>query len=113
MCSSDLLEKCDSVDYMLYQISNRSSSTLLKKTIALQKRLAPSSKFHEARSVSNLQKVVLEVKGVVESLDNIPRSIGTRNQIRKRWDQGFKWVFEKQGRRAKGKKAGKPKPIRP
>jgi hypothetical protein len=103
--------RCDSVDCTLYQGSNQSSSKLLKKTIALQKKLSPSSKFHEGRSVSDLQHAVLEVKDIVESLDNIPGSIGTRNQIKKRWDRGWVWIFEKQGSRAKGKKAEKPKSV--
>jgi hypothetical protein len=47
----------------------------------------------------------------VESLDNIPGSIGTRNKIEKRWNRGWKWIFEKQGSRAKGKKAEKPKLV--
>ncbi|KAF9644922.1 hypothetical protein BDM02DRAFT_822801 [Thelephora ganbajun] len=86
-------------------------SKLLKGTIALQKKLSPSSKLHEGRSVSDLQGAVLEVKAVVESLENIPGSIGTRNQIKRRWDRGWKWIFEKQGGRAKGKKAEKPKLV--
>ena len=86
-------------------------SKLLKKTIALQKKLSPSSKFHEERSISNLQREVLEVKAVVESLDYVPGSIGTKNQIEKRWGQGYKWIFEKQGKRAKGRKAEKPKLV--
>ena len=87
--------RCDSVDYAVYRRSNKYSSKLLKKTIMLQKKLSPSSKFHDGRSVSNLQRAVTEVKVVVESLDNIPGSVGTRNQIRKRWDRGWKWIFEK------------------
>ena len=90
---------------------NRSPSKLLKQTIALQKKLSPSSKFHEERSISDLQRAVLEVKAVVESLDDIPGSIGTKNQIEKRWNRGYRWVFEKQGTRAKGRKANKPKLV--
>ena len=101
----------DNVDYTSYQGSNKSSSKLLKKTIELQKKLSPSSKFHDGRSVSDLQRAVLEVKAVVESLDNIPGSIGTRTQIRKRWDRGWKWIFEKEGSGAKGKKIGKPRLV--
>ena len=59
--------------------------------------------------MNDLQSAVLEVKAVVEGLDNIPGSIGTRIQIQKRWDRGSKWIFEKEGSRAKGKKAEKPK----
>jgi len=103
--------RCDNVDRSLYQRSNKSSSKLLKKTIALQKKLSPASKFHEERSVSNLQSAVMEAEAVMESLDNIPGSFGTRNQIQKRWDRGCKWIFEKQGSRAKGKKAEKPKLV--
>jgi len=112
----DLMEaldhyRYDSVDYILYRESNESSSKLLKKTIALQKKLSPSSDFHEKKIVGDLQDAVQEAKAVVESLDNIPGSIGTRNQIKKRWDRGWKWIFEKQGSRAKGKKAEKPKLV--
>ena len=101
----------DSIDSTVYQGSNKFSSKLLKKTIALQDRLSPSSEFHEKKSVSDLQNAVQEVKAVVESLHDIPESIGTRNQIKKRWDLGWKWIFEKQGSRAKGKKAEKPKLV--
>ena len=95
----------------IYGLSNESSSQLLKKTIALQKKLSPSSDFHKGRSVSDLQRAVLEVKAVVESLDNIPESIGTRNKIENRWNRGWKWIFEEQGNRAKGRKAEKPKLV--
>ena len=91
--------------------SNEPCSKLLQKTIALLKKLSPASKFHEERSVRNLQAVVLEAKAVVEGLDSIPGSIGTRNQIKKRWDRGWEWIFEKEGSRAKGKKAEKPKLV--
>jgi len=101
----------DSIDSTVYQGSNKFSSKLLKKTIVLQKKLFPSSEFHEKKSVSDLQDAVQEVKVVVESLDNITGSIGTRNQIKKRWNRGWKWIFEKQGSRAKGKKAEKPKLV--
>jgi len=61
--------------------------------------------------VSDLQNAIQEVKVVVEGLHDIPESIGTRNQIKKRWDRGWKWIFEKQGSRAKGKKAEKPRLV--
>jgi len=111
--SMEALDKhrCDSVDCTSYQGSNKSSSKLFKKTITLQKKLSPSSEFHQERSVSNLQHAVKEVKGVVESLDNIPKSIGTRNLIKRRCDQGWKWIFEKQESRDKGKKAKKPELV--
>jgi len=70
----------------------------------LQEKLAPSSKFHEGKSISDLQHAVLEAKAVVGGLDDISESIGTRNKIRGRWDRGWKWIFEEQ----KGKKAKKP-----
>ena len=54
---------------------------------------------------------MLEVKAIVEGLENIPGSIGTRNQIKKRWVRGWEWIFEKEGSRAKGKKAEKPKLV--
>ena len=101
----------DSVDHTLNQGSNKSFSKLLKKTIALQKKLTPSSKFHKGRSVSDLQRAVLEVKAIVESLDSIPGSTETRNKIQECWDRGWKWILEKEGSRAKGKKAEKPKLI--
>ena len=97
----------------LYRGFNMSSSKLLKRTIALQKKLSPSSKFHEVQSVNDLQGAVLEVKAVVESLDSIPGSIGTRNRIKECWDRGWKWIFEKQGsdHETEGEKAKKP--VRP
>jgi hypothetical protein len=100
---------CATVDWTLYRGFNISFSELLKKTVALQKKLSPSSKFHEGRSVSDLQDAVLEVKVIVESLGNIPGSTGTMNQIKKRWDRGWSWILEKQGSRAIGRKAEKPK----
>jgi len=103
--------RCDGIDWAFNLRSDRSSSKLLKKTIVLQKKLSPSSEFHKKRSVSDLQRAVLEMKAVVESLDNIPGSIGTRNQIEKRWERGYKWIFEKQRGGAKGKKGDKPKLV--
>jgi len=100
----------DSIDFALHQVSNRTSSKLIQKAAALQKKLAPSSKFHEGQSVRDLQQAVLEVKAIVESLEDTPRSTGTKHQIKKLWDQGLKWIFEKQGSGAKGKKAVKSKP---
>ena len=61
--------------------------------------------------MSDLQHAVAGVKAIVDSLDDIPESAGIRNRIRKRWDRGSKWIFEKQGGRAKGKKAEKPKLV--
>ena len=103
--------RCDSIDYRLQLKTNGCFSKLLKRTIELQKKLSPSSEFHEVKSVSNLQRAVLEMKVVVESLEDIPDSIGTRDQIKKRWERGYKWIFEKQGGRAKGKKVDKPKLV--
>ena len=59
--------------------------------------------------MSDLQRAVLEVKVVVEGLEDIPESIGTRNKIEKRWERGHKWIFEKQGGKSKGRKVDKPK----
>lgn len=70
-------------------------SKLLKKAIELQKKLSPSSKFHERHSVSDLQHAVLEAKAVLENLEKIPGSAKTRDQIQERWDRGWKWIFEK------------------
>lgn len=103
--------RCDHIDCGSYLESDGSSSKLLKKTIELQKKLSPSSEFHERKSISDLQHVVLDAKVVVEGLENIPESIGTRNRIEKRWERGYKWIFEKQGDRAKGRKADKPKLV--
>ena len=86
--------RCGGVDRTLYQRSNKPSSELLKKTVALQKKLSPSSEFHDERSVIDLQHTVLKVKSVVKRLDNIPGSIGTRNQIKEPWNRGWKWIFE-------------------
>ena len=47
----------------------------------------------------------------MESLEDILGSIGTKGQIEKRWDRGYKWIFEKQGIRAKGRKVDKPKLV--
>jgi len=112
----DLMEtlqkhRYDNIGCRLHLQSNRHSSKLLKTTIALQKKLSPSSKFHEGRSVRDLQQAVLETKAIAESLDDIPGSIGTRNQIEKSWNRGYKWIFEKQGSRARGKRAEKPKLV--
>jgi len=104
-------QRSEDINFALCIWPNRSPSKLLKQTIVLQKKLAPSSEFHEERSVSNLQRAVLEVKAVVEGLDDIPGSIGTKNQIEKRLNRGYRWVFEKQGTRAKGRKAEKPKLV--
>ena len=95
--------------YYLEGLINKPSSKLLKKTVALQKKLSPSSDFHDGRSVANLQHAVLEVKSVVESLDDIPGAIEIKDKIKKRWNRGWKWILEEQGSRAKGKKAEKPK----
>jgi len=85
----------DCAECTLYRGSHKSFSKLLKKTIALQKKLSPSSKFHEGQSVSDLQDAVLEVMAVVKSLDDIPGSAETRNQIKGCLDRGRKWIFEK------------------
>lgn len=83
------------IAHYIWDLSNNSSSELLKKTIALQKELSPSSGFHEGQSITALQRAVLDVKTVVESLDDIPGSVGVRNQIEKCWNRGWKWIFEK------------------
>jgi len=53
--------------------------------------------------VSDLRDAVLEVEVVVESLDGIPGSTGTRDQIKGRWDRGRKWILEKQGSEREGR----------
>ena len=103
--------RCVGVDYTFNRGSNILSSKLLEKTIALQEKLVPSSEFHEGQSVSDLQHAVYETKAVVESLDSIPGWIETKNQIQERWDRGWKWILEKQGSRAKGKKDEKLKLV--
>jgi hypothetical protein len=70
----------------------------------LQKKLSPTSKFHDKRSVTDLQQAVREAKAIVENLDTLPRSIGTRNKIEKRWNRGSKWILEIRGSREEGKK---------
>jgi len=99
----------DNANSTLYQGSNKSPSKLLREVAALQAKLSPSSKFHDKKSVSDLQDMVQEVKAVVESLGNTPKSIEMRDQIKEDWDRGWKWIFEKHGSRAGGKKAEKPK----
>ena len=47
----------------------------------------------------------------MESLENIPGPTETRDQIKMRWDRGWKWIAEEQESRAKGKKAEKPKLV--
>lgn len=61
--------------------------------------------------MSDLRHVVAEVRAIVDSLGDIQESAGIRNRIRKRWDRGSKWIYEKQECRAKGKKAEKPKVV--
>ena len=87
--------RCDPVDRISSQGSNKPSSGLLKKTVALQKKLSPSSEFHKEQSVHALQYAVMEVKAIVDSLDDIPGSIETRNKIEEDWNRGWKWIFEK------------------
>ena len=77
----------------------------------LQKKLSPSSRFHEKQSVSDLQRVVGEVKAVLESVYSIPASTGLKKQIQKSWDRGWQWISEKERSGAKGKKAEKPKAV--
>ena len=94
--------RCDAVYCTSYQRSNKSTSKLLKKAIELQKKIYPSSKFHQERSVSDLRLAVLEVKAIVESLDNIPGSIEMKNWIKKCWATGFlrnRGVERKEGMR--------------
>jgi len=81
---------------------NNSSSKLLEKAIALRKKLAPSSKFHKRQSVSDLQQAVVEVKAVVEGLDDIPGYIVTKKEMKKSWDRGWKWIIEQPEKRAEG-----------
>ena len=97
----------DSAGRTLCRGSNEFSSKLLEKTIALQEKLAPSSTFHEKQSVSDLQQAAVEVKGVVESLDDIQGYIVTKKQMKKSWDQGWKWIIEKPEKRAKGDQEGR------
>ena len=92
-----------SVSCIICQGSNEFSSKLFKQTVALQKKLSPFSVFHKKGSVSDLQQAVLEVKAIVESLDDIPESRETRKRIKERWNRGVRWIFEKQGSKAKGK----------
>jgi len=86
----------DGVYCTLYQGPNKPSSKLLKKAIALRKKLSPSSPgSHEERSVRDLQHEIFELKAVLESMDNIQGSMEAKGRIKKRWDEGCKRVFEK------------------
>ena len=102
-CYQELTEaltqhRCDDVYCSLHQGPNKPSSKLLKKTIALREKLSPSSpEPHEERSVSDLRHGILEVKAILESMGNIPGSMETRNRIIWCWDEGCKWIVEKQG----------------
>ena len=90
--------RCDSIYCTLQQGPNKPFSKLLKKTIALRKKLYPSSPgSHEERSVIDLRHEILEVKAILESTDHIPGSMEPRDRIKKRWDEGCKWIVEKQG----------------
>lgn len=79
--------------------------------MTLLKKLSPSSEFHLKRSVSDLQDAVLEVKAIAENLDSIPGSIEMRNRIKKQWDRGSKWIFERQESRGKGKNTERSKLV--
>ena len=92
-------------------MSDEPFSQFHKRTIVLQKQLSPTSKFHGKGSIPELQHAVLEVKAIVEKLDNIKGSIGTRNRIKERWDRGSKWIFEKRESIAKGTEVVKPEPV--
>lgn len=59
------------------------------------------------QSETHLQQAVVDVKEVVETPDNLPGPSGTRSKIKKRLDQGWKWILEKKGSRSKGKKSKK------
>ena len=74
-----------------------------------QKKLSPDSKLHEKRSLKDLQQAVQEAAVIVEGLDDIPGLPAKKNRVRKRWDRGYKWIFEKEGGGAKGKKGEKPR----
>jgi len=88
--------RCDRVYYTLYQGPKKPSSKLLKKTIALRKKPCPSSPGSpEERYISDLQHEILEVKSILENMENIPGSIETRDRIKKRWNEGYKWIVEK------------------
>ena len=107
----DLITKirCDSVDYVLDPGSNSASRKLTKKMNECQKKLSPDSKLHEKRSLKDLQQAVQEAAVIVEGLDDIPGLPAKKNRVRKRWDRGYKWIFEKEGGGAKGKKGEKPR----
>ena len=85
----------DRVGCALRSGSDESSRKLLRRTITLQKKLGPTSELHEKQSVTELQKAVQEAKVIVESLNTLPGSTATRDKIEKRWDRGYKWIFEK------------------
>ena len=58
--------------------------------------------------MKDLQQAVQEAAVIVESLDDIPGPVDTKNWARKRWDRGYKWIFEKEGGGAKGGRTEKP-----
>jgi hypothetical protein len=76
-----------------------------------QKKLSPDSELHKGRSLKDLQQAVQEAAVIVESLDDIPGPVATKNRIRKRWDRGYKWIFETEGGRTKGKRVERPRLV--
>lgn len=82
-------------DCVLRSGSDALYRNLLKRTFELQQRLSPSSEFHERQSLTDLQHAVQEVETIVESLNTLPGSTKTKNKIKKPWNRGWKWIFEK------------------
>ena len=59
------------------------------------------------QTVSDLQQAVVEVKTVVEGLDDIPGYTVTKKEMKKSWDRGWKWIIEKPENRAEGNQEGR------
>ena len=79
-------------------------SDLLKATINLQKKLGPSSDFHERRDFPALKAAVLEVEGVIKRAADEPSFIGDMQQIDKDWEYGHKGILKEAVHRRKPQK---------
>jgi len=72
----------------------RPFSGLLKAVISLQKKLGPSSDFHERRDVLALKAAVLEVEGVIERTAGDLSFIAVRRRIDQDWETGRKGILK-------------------
>lgn len=94
--------------YHILQLSVHSLSGLLKAIINLQKKLAPSSNFHERQDLRGLKAAVLEVQKVIERAikDKDSVFVSDMKRIGKDWDLGRRGILEEAVQR---KKVQKPK----